>query len=137
MEAQTQKHSEGIKVKIPDIEKAVESVQFLQDTYSQQKSQEKLENINIDFMVAHNLWAKAEVPVQDKVCLWLGADVLCEYTHEEALVLLNKNLLNARTTLKTNEETIDFLRDQITVCEVNISRAYNEYLESTKKAEKK
>lgn len=86
-------------------------------------------------MVAHNLWAKAEVPVTDKVCLWLWADILCEYAHDEAITLLNKNLNNAKTTLKTNEDTIDFLRDQITVCEVNISRSYNDFVETSKKKE--
>lgn len=131
MEAQTQKHSESIKMKIPDIEKAIDSVNLVKEEHSKQT-----EKINLDFMVAHNLWAKAEVPIKPTVCLWLGADVLCEYTHDEALELLNKNLSNAKVTLKTNEETIDFLRDQITTCEVNISRSYNYYVETQKKKEK-
>lgn len=137
MEAQTQKHSDSIKLKIPDIEKAIESVVFLKEKYDEQKKVNQQENLNVDFMVAHNLWAKAEVPVNETVYLWLGADILCEYSHEEALALLNKNLSNAKVTLKSNETTIDFLRDQITVCEVNISRAYNEYLELQKKSEAK
>ncbi len=127
MEAQTQKHSDSIKLKIPDIEKAIESVQFIKDEYEKQ-----VKDISLDFMVAHNLWAKAEVPVTPTVCLWLGAEVLCEYSHDEALALLSKNLGNARNTLKVNEETIDYVRDQITTCEVNISRAYNHYVENQK-----
>ena len=139
MEAQTLKHSEGIKLKIPDIEKAIESVTFLKDKFAEteKENEENKENIKLDFMVAQNLWAKAEVPVSDKVLLWLGANVLCEYTHDEAVTLLNKNLSNAQATLKSNEEQIDFLRDQITICEVNMSRAYNEYVERNKKNEEK
>lgn len=137
MEAQTLKHSEGIKIKIPDIEKALESVIFLKDKFDESKSEENKEKIKLDFMVAQNLWAKAEVPVTDKVLLWLGANVLCEYTHEEATTLLSKNLTNALNTLKSNEEQIDFLRDQITICEVNMSRSYNEYVERNKKNEEK
>lgn len=136
MEAQTQKHSDSIKQKIPDIEKAIESVEFLQEKYKENEKQKGSDCVNLDFMVSHNLWAKAEVPVTDKVCLWLGANILCEYTHEEALVLLNKNLSNAQQTLKTNETATDFLRDQITIAEVNISRAYNYYLEQQKKEKK-
>lgn len=136
MDAQTQKHSESIKMKIPDIEKAIESVEFLKEKYKENKDTQSNDNVKVDFMVSHNLWAKAEVPVTDKVCLWLGANVMCEYPHDEALELLTKNLNNANTTLKSNEQTIDFLRDQITVCEVNISRAYNEYLELKNKKDK-
>lgn len=132
MEAQTLKHSESIKMKVPDIEKAIESVEFIKLQHEKQ-----IEKVNLDFMIAHNLWAKGEVPVTSTICLWLGADVLCEYTHEEALGLLNKNLSNALKTLKTNEEIIDYLRDQITTCEVNISRSYNYFIEKKKEKEKK
>jgi hypothetical protein len=46
---------------------------------------------------------------------------MCEFTHDEAKVLLNKNLENAFTTQKRNEEDMDFIKDQITVCEVSKS----------------
>lgn len=136
LEAQTQRHSESIKLKIPDIEKAIESVEFLREKLIENKNKNSNENVKLEFMVAHNLWAKADVPVTDKVCLWLGANILCEYTHDEAIELLNKNLNNAKNTLQTNESNTDFIRDQITVCEVNISRAYNEYIEKNKKKTK-
>lgn len=137
MEAQTIKHSEGVKLKIPDIEKAIQSVEFLKEKLKENKNSQSEEPIKMDFMVSHNLWAKAEVPVHDKVCLWLGANVMCEYTHDEALTLLNKNLENAKQTLKVNEVATDLLRDQITICEVNMSRAYNDYVEKNKPKDKK
>jgi prefoldin subunit 5 len=137
MEAQTLKHSEGIKMKIPDIEKAIESVLFLQNKYKENTETKSEEPIKLDFMAAQSLWAKAEVPVVDKVALWLGANVLCEYTHDDAVVLLRKNLKNAQDTLRTNEGHIDYLRDQITISETNISRAYNEYVERKKELEGK
>lgn len=114
MEAQILKHNEGIKVKIPDIEKAIEAVEYLEKKNSQDES-----NLNIDFMVSNNLWAKAEVPVGNTVCLWLGADIMCEYTFDEAKTLLKKNLENAKTTLNNNENDLDYIKDQITVCEVS------------------
>ena len=115
MEAQIVKHNEGVKSKIPDIEKAIEAVNYLE----KKKQSESKENLNVDFMVSNNLWAKAEVPLGNTVCLWLGADVMCEYSYEEAKALLNKNLENAQTTLKNNESDMDFIKDQITVCEVS------------------
>jgi prefoldin subunit 5 len=97
MEAQIVKHSESIRGKMPDIDKALESIEYLEKKYN-----DKTPTINVDYMVSSNLYSKAEVNVSDKVCLWLGADVLCEYTFSEANVLLNKNKDNATTSLKTN-----------------------------------
>ena len=129
MEAQILKHTEGIKSKIPDIEKAIEAVEYME-----KKKKDNQENMSVDFMVSNNLWAKASVPASETVCLWLGADIMCEYTLEDAKILLGKNLENATTTLKNNEGDLDFIKDQMTVCEVNIARVYND---SLKKKEKK
>ncbi len=128
MEAQIVKHSEGVKAKIPDIEKAIEAVEYLE-----KKKHDSEESMSVDFMVSNNLWAKATVPASETVCLWLGADIMCEYTLEEAKALLTKNLENATTTMKNNEVDLDFIKDQMTVCEVNIARVYND---SIKKKEK-
>ena len=77
-------------------------------------------------MVSNNLWAKAEVNVPDSVFLWLGANIMCEYKMDEAKTLLNQNLNNAKVQVKKNVEDLEFIKDQITVCEVNIARVYNE-----------
>jgi prefoldin subunit 5 len=127
MEAQILKHTEGVKTKIPDIEKAIDAVEYLE------KKRDESDNMKVDFMVSNNLWAKAEVPPTKSVCLWLGADIMCEYTLEEAKVLLNKNLENAKTTLKNNENDLDLIKDQMTVCEVNIARVYNDSLRKKNK----
>jgi len=120
MEAQILKHNEGIKVKIPDIEKAIEAVEFMEKKNAEQKTEEgEKSKLNVDFMVSNNLWAKAEVPIGETVCLWLGADIMCEYSFEEAKALLSKNLNNAVTTLANNENDLDYIKDQITVCEVS------------------
>merc|ERR1712232_147025 len=48
-----------------------------------------------------------------------------EYTLEEAIELLTKNKENAKVTMKSVEEDMAFLRDQITTTEVNIARTHN------------
>ena len=128
MEGQINKHSEVCKNKIPDIEKAIEAVEYIE----KRKSEDNSEDMKIDFMVSNNLWAKANVPTTSTVCLWLGADIMCEFTLDEAKALLRKNLDNANTTYKNNETDLDFIKDQITVCEVNIARVYNENVKNTK-----
>ena len=119
MEAQIVKSNEGLNVKIPDIEKCLETIEYLE-----KKDKEK--PVNVDYMVSNNLWAKAEVNVPDSVFLWLGANVMCEYKMDEAKALLNQNLLNAKNQIKKNNTDLEFIKDQMTVCEVNIARVYNE-----------
>ena len=93
MEAQIVKSNEGLNVKVPDIEKCLETIEYLE-----KKDKEK--PINVDYMVSNNLWAKAEVKIPDSVFLWLGANVMCEYKMDEAKTLLNQNLQILKTKLK-------------------------------------
>ena len=119
MEAQIVKSNESLNVKIPDIEKCLETIEFLE-------KKEKEKSINLDYMVSNCLWAKAEVKTPDSVFLWLGANVMCEYKMDEAKILLNQNLQNAKNQIKKNNDDLEFIKDQMTVCEVNLARIYNE-----------
>ena len=83
--------------------------------------------VETNFLVSDNIWAKATIPNDTgKVGLWLGANVMVEYSYDEALKLLMKNLTNAETKMKETEEDIDYLKDQITTTEVNMARVYNQ-----------
>ena len=106
MEAQIVKSNEGLNVKIPDIEKCLETIEYLE-----KKDKEK--PVNIDYMVSNNLWAKAEVNVPDSVFLWLGANVMCEYKMDEAKTLLNQNLLNAQNQIKKNNSDLEFIKSNL------------------------
>jgi hypothetical protein len=50
---------------------------------------------------------------------------MVQYTFDEALTLLSKNYNIAKTNLSNNDEDIAFLKDQLTITEVNISRVHN------------
>ena len=103
---------------------------------SKYDSEEK--EINTNFLLSDNIWAKAKIPnTTGKVGLWLGANVMVEYTYEEAIKLLGKNLHNAEMKIKETEDDLDFLKDQITTTEVNLARIYNQgVLNQKKQAEK-
>jgi prefoldin subunit 5 len=62
------------------------------------------------------------MPKVEHVCLWLGANVMMEFTFEEAEKLLTKNLKTATENLGVVEQQLSFLRDQITTSEVCSSR---------------
>ena len=132
MENQLTRGKESLRVKTPDIKKTLEMVRMLQ-----KKHQEK-EAVQSNFLISDNVWAKATIPNDTgKVGLWLGANVMVEYTHDEALALLERNLKNAETRLKSTEEDLIFLKYQITTTEVNIARCYNQTVanDQKKKAE--
>ena len=130
MEAQIVKSNEGLNIKIPDIEKCLETIEFLE-------KKEKDKPINVDYMVSNNLWAKAEVNIPESVFLWLGANVMCEYKMDEAKTLLNQNLKNAKEQVKRNNDDLEFIKDQMTVCEVNLARIYNETVRRNQIAKQK
>jgi len=120
METQLIRGRESLKVKTPDIKKTLEMVRLLKEKHA------KEESMQTNFLISDNVWAKATIPnTTGKVGLWLGANVMIEYSYDEALALLEKNLVNAEIRLRSTEEDLNFLKDQITTTEVNIARVYN------------
>ena len=128
METQLIRGRESLKVKTPDIKKTLEMVRLLKDKHA------KEESMQTNFLISDNVWAKATIPnTTGKVGLWLGANVMIEYSYDEALALLEKNLVNAEIRLRSTEEDLNFLKDQITTTEVNIARVYNQTVANKQK----
>lgn len=137
MEQNTQRRAVGLKDKIPDIQKTLETVRFLKsrkvrsfDTRSTSRrliirTQADADPIETTFELNDTLYAKAEVPPTDEVYLWLGANVMLAYPIPEAEQLLKSKLDTAKKSLETCEEDMEFLREQITTLEVAFARVYN------------
>jgi prefoldin subunit 5 len=51
----------------------------------------------VDYQLSDNIWSKATIQRSGNVSLWLGANVMLEYSYEDALELLNRNLDGAKT----------------------------------------
>jgi hypothetical protein len=94
------------------------------------------------FELADTLFAEAEVPADtDTVYLWLGvrappllrpslltrpqANVMLSYSLPAAATLLRQKIETAEASLAGVEDDLEFLREQITVMEVNTARLYN------------
>ncbi|XP_057197647.1 prefoldin subunit 3 [Triplophysa rosa] len=108
-----------LKSQIPQIKQTLEILRHMQ------KKKDTTNPMETHFLLADNVYCKASVPPTDKVCLWLGANVMLEYDIDEAQALLEKNLATASRNLDSLEEDLDFLRDQFTTTEVNMARVYN------------
>jgi len=73
-----------LQAKIPDIEKCLDVVATLQ------AKKGTGEALVADFEVAEGIYSRASIEDSDSVCLWLGANVMLEYSCEEATALLQK-----------------------------------------------
>ncbi|KAH0609552.1 uncharacterized protein H6S33_013038 [Morchella sextelata] len=119
----------GLKDKIPDIQKTLDTVTFLESRSDSSKE------IDATFELNDTLYAKAKINPTDEVYLWLGANVMLSYPVDEAKKLLTGKLTAAKESLGNCEEDLDFLRQQITTLEVNTARLYN-YEVTLKRKEK-
>ncbi|KAG7995808.1 hypothetical protein I3843_01G128000 [Carya illinoinensis] len=108
-----------LQAKIPDIVKCLDVVATLQ------AKKGTGEGLITDFEVSEGIYSRARIGDTDSVCLWLGANVMLEYSCEEAATLLQKNLDNAKASLEVLVADLQFLRDQVTITQVTIARIYN------------
>jgi prefoldin subunit 5 len=81
---------------------------------------------SVRYNLADQIFAKAEIDYSVGIVhLWLGANVMLEYTYEEAISFLDEKRQRAEKELENTSEDLSFVRDQIVTCEVNMSRMYN------------
>jgi len=137
----------GLEEKIPEIKKTLSMVEFLRDRREGKKTStdgdgddadaDDLEDdlggddsgkpapIRTTFELADTLYAEAELEETDTVFLWLGANVMLSYKIPAAIELLKSKLEAANTGLGHAVEDLEFIREQMTVMEVNTARVYN------------
>ncbi|KAH8101232.1 Prefoldin subunit 3 [Cristinia sonorae] len=131
----------SLEEKIPDIKKTLTMVEFLQER-REGKSKAGEDGDDLDdeddlgdevskkplkttFELNDTLYAEAELEDTDTVFLWLGANVMLSYKIPAAISLLRSKLSAADASLQNVISDLEFLREQITVMEVNIARVYN------------
>ncbi|KAM3070047.1 peptide chain release factor 1 [Clarireedia jacksonii] len=119
MEVNQQRRAAGLKDKMPDIQKTLDTVRFLKTR------KPGSDPIEATFELNDTLYAKANIPPTEEVYLWLGANVMLSYPIDEAEELLSTKLSAAKQSLANCEEDLDFLREQITTMEVATARLYN------------
>ena len=116
MESKLIQQKRALLGKIPEIKNALNVLKHLEG---------KTGDIPTQFELSDAIYVKASITSTDRVMLWLGANVMVEYPIEEAIALLTKNFSSAEINLKELNVDIEFLKDQITITEVNIARIHN------------
>jgi len=119
MDTSLQQRKAKVTSQIPEFKNALGLLKMLK------AKKEASEDINTTFLLSDDVFAKARIPPTEKVCLWLGANVMLEYELDEAEQLLSNNLSSSEAILKEVVSDMEFLRDQITTTEVNMARVHN------------
>ncbi|KIM89813.1 hypothetical protein PILCRDRAFT_812608 [Piloderma croceum F 1598] len=145
MDANLTQRRQGLEEKIPDIKKTLTMVEYLQerrqgkskanpfedqgddleDEDEDEEADGSKEPLKTTFELNDTLYAEAELEETDTVFLWLGANVMLSYSLPAAITLLRSKLALAESSLRTSIEDLEFLREQVTVMEVNTARVYN------------
>nr|GAT55342.1 predicted protein [Mycena chlorophos] len=129
----------SLEDKIPDIKKTLRMVEFLHERREgkgKAVDEDDLDDEDADgdaaskpltttFELNDTLYAEAELEDTDTVYLWLGANVMLSYKLPEAIELLKSKLTAAEGSLQNTIEDLEFIREQITIMEVNTARLYN------------
>jgi len=150
MDSNLTQRRRGLEEKIPDIKRTLSMVEYLHDRRERKDKAVtdsgtgdddaaddldddefeddaggKLEPVKTTFELAETLYAEAELEETDTVYLWLGANVMLSYKISAAIELLKSKLEAANTSLNNTIEDLEFIREQMTVMEVNTARVYN------------
>lgn len=118
--------------RLPELKEDVRIIQELR----------RKDEYKIRFMAADSVWVDGYIePPKDgsepKVALWLGAGVMMEYTYDEAIEILQKSISTAETAVELKLKELIFLKEQITSCEITISRFYNHEVARKRQLRKK
>merc|ERR1712038_1007117 len=108
-----------LKSQLPDITSSLTLINKLR------AKKDANEETQSQFLLSDSVYASAKIPPTDKVCLWLGANVMLEYSLDDAEELLKKNKESAEKNVQHIAFDLGYLRDQMTITEVTMARLYN------------
>ncbi|CAI5758799.1 unnamed protein product [Candida verbasci] len=131
MELSKKQQLADLNIKIPDIEKNLDVINYIKESKDE-------DEITINYELNDTLYNKATLDSKNlnSVYLWLGAEVMLEYSLDDAIELLNDRLMKNEQQLTIIKEDLEFLRENITTMEVNTARLYNWDVERRKRERK-
>lgn len=110
------------KQKVPDITQTLDMVKLLKE----RKEENPDEEVLVNYSLCDTLYAKAKIaPSVGKVNLWIGASTMVEYSYEEAIELLENQLIQTHAKIEELNEDLYHLRGSSITVEVNMARLFN------------
>jgi len=118
MELNLVRRQKVLQEKIPDIQKTLEVIGFM-------NQRRNSNGWSTTFESNDTLYAEADIQHDDTVYIWLGANVMLSYSLIQAVELLSTKLDSATGKLANTVEDLEYIREQITIMEVNTARCHN------------
>eukprot|EP01066_Platyproteum_vivax_P012881 Platyproteum_vivax@DN5854_c0_g1_i1.p1 len=119
LEASLMAQRKGLKEKLPEIVLCLEAVENIA------KKNAAAEEMRVQYPLADHIYSEALLDKCEYVAIWLGANVMMDFPIADALELLKNKIQACTSKIESLRESIDFLRQQITTCEVNQRRLIN------------
>lgn len=120
------------KSKLPEIEQTLDTVKLMKS------KRDNNEDMYTNYSLSDTVYTKAKVDIQaDKVCLWIGANVMVEYPIDEAIEMLEEQLIGTAAKLDELNEDLYCLRENYITVEVNLARIVNYSVKMKKISEAK
>ncbi|CAD5207888.1 unnamed protein product [Bursaphelenchus xylophilus] len=105
---------------LPDFENSLNYI----ETAKAAKEKGKTE-LRMLYKLDENAYQRAKIDDLEKVVLLLGSNTFAEFTLDEAKELLTSNINGINRVMELLKEELNWVRDQITTCEVSIAHLYN------------
>eukprot|EP00767_Chilomastix_cuspidata_P008136 gnl/Chilomastix_cuspidata/920.p3 GENE.gnl/Chilomastix_cuspidata/920~~gnl/Chilomastix_cuspidata/920.p3 ORF type:complete len:135 (+),score=69.80 gnl/Chilomastix_cuspidata/920:200-604(+) len=105
---------------IPELETNLGIITRLRDAAAAGES-----SVPFLYQLGDLLYAKARITDVSRLNLWLGADIMVEYSLDEAEGLLRKNLEDVRAAIQGVEGNLHFLQEQMETAQCNLTRVQN------------
>ncbi|KAH3898740.1 related to Prefoldin subunit 3 [Saccharomycodes ludwigii] len=128
-----------LKRRVPGLKDNLKICQMLKSKNQNDDDDDDDEDfIEVNYKLNETLYTKAVIKKEnmDKVALFLGADIMMEYSIDEAIELLKEKIKDSKKNLEIAQEDCEFLRENITTMEVNTARLYNWDVERRQKERK-
>ena len=108
------------RAQVPDLEASLAALLMLAQQRDRLAADGDPETFTTFFNLSEQVFAQASVAPAGHCAVWLGANVMLEYSYAEAEEMLAANLAAARRKAVETEEDLFFLKDQLTTTEVNM-----------------
>lgn len=126
MEKSFEKSKAVYKSKIPEITQTLEMIEAMKRKKDAASEGEGDANMVVNYSLCDTIYARANVDTEvGKVCLWIGASTMVEYTYEEAIELLQHQKADTIAKVEELNEDLFHLRGNSITVEVNMARLFN------------
>ncbi|CAM9250951.1 unnamed protein product, partial [Ectocarpus fasciculatus] len=127
METSFDKSRSVYKSKIPEISQSLELIEMM---IAKRDAEEEMIT---QYSLCDTIFANAKVnTASGKVCLWMGASTMVEFTYEEAVGMLRAQLEQAEAKIAELNEDMQDLRSSSITVEVNMARLFNQNVKDKK-----